>query len=111
MGLVARDNLAAVGSRHTAIVGTFEEHIDRVLGERGIDIGFVDAIHRSEIVREQYAMLVERSSAGALLVFDDINFSEDMARCWRELATGPLVLASAEVSGRVGVIELRKDGS
>jgi predicted O-methyltransferase YrrM len=108
---IARQNLAAISPRHRAVVGTFEEHIDQVLAGRRIDLGFVDAIHKSDVVRHQFAMLVERCSPGALVVLDDINFSTDMVDSWGELARSSFALASAEVSGRVGVIELRRDAS
>jgi predicted O-methyltransferase YrrM len=102
---VARQNLAAVSSRFTAVTGTFEDNVDGVLTNNRIDVAFIDAIHSSEYVHPQYARVYDRLSPGGIVVLDDINFSEDMAACWRELATSPVVRSSATLGRRVGILE------
>lgn len=104
---IARANLAAIGTRFELVVGTFEDQIATSLkaGEQ-IGIAFVDAIHTSDFVLSQYAVLLPLMSPGGLVLFDDIDFSPDMAACWSALASRREVTASATIDGRVGIIEL-----
>ncbi len=105
-GRIARTNLEAVSTRFQLTLGTFEDNARAVLGHRRVDIAFVDAIHTSAFVFAQYEILKRHVAPGALILFDDIAFSEDMKACWRWLAALPEVHASAEIGDRVGVIEL-----
>jgi predicted O-methyltransferase YrrM len=104
---IARGNLAAISEKFDLVVGTFEDNIARMLkpGER-IDIAFIDAIHTSEFVFRQFAILLPLMRPGGLVLFDDIDFSDDMASCWQKLARDPRIVASATVDRRLGIIEL-----
>ena len=103
---IARDNLAAISPRFDLVEGTFEENIG-ILGTRGsgIEIAFIDAIHTRSIVMSQLELVRSRSAPGALLVLDDIDFSEDMRACWDALVADNHYVAVAEI-GRVGLLEL-----
>jgi predicted O-methyltransferase YrrM len=87
----------------------FEASIDSCLksGEK-IDIAFVDAIHTDEVVSRQIEILVRHLSPRALVLIDDISFSEDMRRCWNKWASDARVSASVAVADRVGIIEFAK---
>lgn len=101
----ARDNLEAIGRRFVLTEGTFEESLD-VLDDRLIDIAFIDAIHTSDFVEPQFALVADRCRPGSVVVLDDIDFSDDMRRCWQRIAHSSGVKASATVSPRVGVVAL-----
>ena len=103
---IADRNLAAISDRYTLTVGTFEDNADPVLAGRIIDIAFVDAIHTGAFVRSQYAILRKHMQAGGLVLFDDVDFSDDMAACWSEIAVAPDVVASARIGKRLGIVEL-----
>lgn len=102
----ARENLAAISDRVTMVSGTFEENASKALVGRNVNIAFIDAIHTSEFVYAQYAMLKQYLEPGAIVLFDDIGFSPDMRACWEAIARGPEVLASVCIGGRVGAIEV-----
>jgi predicted O-methyltransferase YrrM len=104
---IADRNLASISDRYHLTIGTFEESIENALrsGEE-VDIAFVDAIHTSEFVFRQFQILVPRMRTGGLILFDDINFSSEMAQCWMSLASHPQVRASASIDGHVGIVEL-----
>lgn len=105
---IARRNLASVSDRFELTVGTFEECIDSVLAmNQRIDIAFVDAIHTSPFVSRQFDILLPKMAANALVLFDDIDFSADMAACWDSIARHPRVLAAATFGRRLGIVELR----
>lgn len=106
---IARTNLSSVSDRFTLTVGTFEQSVDSVLlPDQRIDIAFVDAIHTSAFVFRQFEVLLPRMAPKALILFDDIDFSADMAACWDRLSRHPGVLASATFGRRLGIVELRQ---
>lgn len=102
---VADDNLAAVGSRYQLVVGTFEENVDATITEP-IDVAFIDAIHTSAFVETQFDIVAERARSGAIVVLDDIAFSEDMQQCWQRVCKDRRVVAATTVTPRVGLVEL-----
>lgn len=107
--MVARDNLSAIGSRFELTEGAFEDYVHAVVGDAPcIDIGFIDAIHTSAFVLPQFELVLQRLRPGGLVLFDDIDFTEDMAECWRRLAHDPRVLAAVAVAGHVGIVEMKK---
>ncbi|HYI23275.1 MAG TPA: class I SAM-dependent methyltransferase [Candidatus Limnocylindrales bacterium] len=102
-------NLAAIGSRFELVTGTFEDNLAAVDAQGAtIDIAFIDAIHTRAIVMSQFELVRSRSAPGALIFFDDIDFSDDMHACWTSLASDAQFAAAAEI-GRVGLLELRRD--
>ena len=104
---IARTNLASIGQHFELVVGTFEESIGTAMSsDQRIDIAFVDAIHTSEFVFRQFEILLPRMRPGGLVLFDDIDFSDNMAACWRALANDNRVAASATFSKRLGIVEL-----
>jgi hypothetical protein len=102
----AKENLSSVSSNFTLTVDTFEDAGPRLLGSKSVDIAFVDAIHTSEFVTQQYEALKPMMRDGSLVLFDDINFSPDMRRCWEEIACDPAIAGSATIGARVGVVEM-----
>jgi predicted O-methyltransferase YrrM len=104
---IARANLASISDQFDLVIGTFEECIDSTLrlGQR-IDIAFVDAIHTSAFVFRQFQVLMPRMKPDGLILFDDINFSDDMASCWRAISHEPCIVASATIGQRLGIVEL-----
>jgi len=105
---IAEANIASISKRFTLTRGAFEECVASVV-PGPIDLAFVDGIHTYEFVRRQHEILRARSSRGALIAFDDIDFKRPGARmreAWEEIARDECVAAAVEVNGRVGLIEL-----
>ncbi|MCK5564812.1 MAG: class I SAM-dependent methyltransferase [Planctomycetes bacterium] len=103
---IAKANMESISNRFDLTVGTFEENIDFVLNDQKIDMAFIDAIHSGEFVLPQFKLVMERSSKKAIVVFDDIDYSEDMKDCWNTIANSDQAAASLEVTDRVGIVEL-----
>lgn len=103
---IAAENLAAVSPAFTLTTATFESAGPGLIAPGSVDIGFIDAIHTSEFVAAQCAILMPMMRPGGLILFDDIAFSPDMADCWARLAQHPDFAAAVEVDGRVGIVEL-----
>jgi predicted O-methyltransferase YrrM len=103
---LADENLRSIDDRYALIRGPFEDHAAAALAGEPVDMAFVDGIHTGEFVRRELAILRNHARSGALLLFDDINFSDDMRASWAAMARGPGVVASALIGGRVGILEL-----
>jgi predicted O-methyltransferase YrrM len=104
---IAYGNLSSISDRFDLTVGTFEQNIYTKLGQNEkVDIAFVDAIHTSEFVLSQFDILLKMAMPNGMILFDDINFSEDMKSCWQSLARHHQVRTSAIVNERLGIVEL-----
>lgn len=104
---LANENMARIGSRYTLTVGSFEDCVDRVLEGRAIDVALVDGIHTRTFIARQFEVLLSRSSRGALLLFDDIDFpAGQMREGWDEIWRRTEVAAACEVNGHTGIVEL-----
>lgn len=104
---IAEINLKKVSDRYTLTIGTFEDNANLILKDTSVDMAFVDAIHTSDFVFSQYKILSQFLAPGGIVLFDDINFSDDMQACWSEIARRPEVAASAVIGGRVGMVEIQ----
>jgi predicted O-methyltransferase YrrM len=100
--------LSAISSRFTSVAGTFEENIDSTLGDKRIDIAFIDAIHTREFVIPQLELVMARCSAHALIILDDITFSDSMRACWQEVANDSRFVSSVALGRRVGIVEFMR---
>lgn len=104
---IAVRNLAQISNRFNSVLGTFEEHIDRILAEaQTIDLAFIDAIHTKEFVISQLETVIARSNDKAIIILDDINFSDSMRECWKQVSRDRRFSSSVTISQRVGIIEL-----
>lgn len=95
-------NLGQISRRYELTVGTFEEHVGRVLPpDRPIDMAFIDAIHTREFVLPQLELVLRHAAPGALVILDDIDFSDNMRACWSEVAQDSRFRASVALGQRV----------
>ncbi len=102
-------NLSQISDRFDSMAGTFEENIDEVLPRgQGIDLAFIDAIHTKEFVVPQLEIVIARSSDHAIIILDDINFSDNMRECWEEVSKDSRFVCSAALGERVGILELNR---
>ena len=105
---MARYNLSQISHRFTLTVGTFEDNIKTALQEECcIGMAFIDAIHTKEFVIPQLDIVVANCCSKAIILLDDINFSESMRECWREVAVDERFASVATFGDRVGVLELQ----
>jgi hypothetical protein len=101
---IARENFATVSDRFTLTCGTFEDGI--ALVPQGIGIAMIDAIHTRAFVDRQFALVRTVAAPGALVVFDDINFNDDMRACWAAISASPEWAGVWELGRRAGMIQL-----
>lgn len=101
---LAKANFEGISDRYVLTLGTFEDNLERIEGE--VSITLIDAIHAGDFVRRQFELVQKVSAPGALVLFDDIHFSEDMKTCWQDIARDTRYPAAWTLGSRVGVLEL-----
>lgn len=101
---IAEKNFNLVSDRHHLTLGTFEDNLRNIPTK--VDVALIDAIHTKEFVLNQFELVRSVSNKGALVFFDDINFSDDMKDCWREVSQSGEFQSVWQLSGRVGIVEL-----
>lgn len=105
---LANDNLQHISPRYQLTIGTFEENIEKVLpAGKKIDLAFIDAIHTREFVMPQMEIVLKHSQPGTIIIFDDINFSQNMRECWNDVARDSRFSASVACGDRVGIVEVK----
>ncbi|AGI69421.1 putative O-methyltransferase family protein [Octadecabacter antarcticus 307] len=101
---IAQANFDKVSDRHVLTLGTFEGNIG-VIADK-VNIALIDAIHTRDFVVNQFELVRSVADKGALVLFDDINFSEDMKVCWSEISQSDEFASVWQLSSRVGIVEL-----
>ena len=99
---VARDSLRSF-KRAEVIVGRFDEALDRFerTGET-FDFAFIDGHHEQRATIHYFERLLPMLAPGALVLFDDIRWSEDMFAAWRRLRTRESLSHAIDL-GHIGV--------
>lgn len=85
---IAQENLEQLGLSEIVTIknGTFKEVLPHVLQDNiQFDFVFIDGHHEGEATIEYYKMLKPYLNSGAVLVFDDIYYSEDMQKAWESI--------------------------
>lgn len=85
------------------VVGRFADTLPEVLAKhRPVDYVFVDGHHVEQATLEYFDLIVPCLAEAALLVFDDIAWSEGMGRAWHAIARDRRVDTAMEL-GSVGL--------
>lgn len=113
---LAEGNFQALGLDNVRIVlGRFQDTLDKVLqANESVDYAFIDGHHDEQATVAYYKQIACFLSEKALLVFDDISWSDGMKRAWRAILADERVKTSVNL-GRFGVcvvdaqIENKKD--
>lgn len=104
-GLVelSRRTLDSLDLAAAVVEGRFADVLPPLLEAAGpFDYVFVDGHHDGPATLAYFARLQTRLRNGALVVFDDIAWSEGMARAWRAIQADPRVRVAVDL-GAMGV--------
>jgi predicted O-methyltransferase YrrM len=105
---IAKVNLKSISDRFILTVGAFEDNIDKVLRKnQKINIAFIDAIHTDKFVSKQLKIVMKHLSKKGIVVFDDVDFSEDMKNCWKKICADKRFETCIEIQG-VGIVQCIK---
>jgi predicted O-methyltransferase YrrM len=97
---IAEKNIASLQLNNVKVVcGRFSDTLSKVLEEnQTIDYVFIDGHHDEQATMDYYEMLLPYLSPGALLVFDDISWSEGMKRAWKKIRCDEKVDLSVDLT-------------
>ena len=105
---MAKRNLSQISDRFNLTIGTFEENVGNCLpSDCCIDMAFIDAIHTKEFVIPQLEIVIANSRSKAIIILDDINFSDSMRDCWHDVSADERFSSTAALGHRVGILELK----
>jgi hypothetical protein len=102
----ARQNLSKICSSFKSIMGEFELLADEHIENNSSKLIFIDGIHERSFVKKQLDIALQKLQRGAIIILDDINFSEDFNDYWLELSLDNRFKSSIQVGNRVGILEL-----
>jgi predicted O-methyltransferase YrrM/predicted SAM-dependent methyltransferase len=100
----AQDNLASLGLKGAEVVpGLFRDTLEGVLADtEPIGLTFIDGHHDEVATQEYFDQILPRLEDGAVVVFDDIAWSEGMAVAWQALRNHPAVRVAVDLD-KVGI--------
>lgn len=85
------------------IEGYFDDILPAVLASLyPIDLAFIDGNHLKDATLQYFELIRGHSSAGGVLVFDDIRWSEGMWEAWQEIEASERIALSVDL-GRTGI--------
>jgi predicted O-methyltransferase YrrM len=93
-------------ARVETLVGPIEQTFAAAAGSGPFDYVFVDAEHSEQAIRSYFHLMAPHLSPGAVVVFDDIDWSEGTWRSWQAVRRHERVVRSASL-GRMGVAIIR----
>jgi predicted O-methyltransferase YrrM len=89
--------------------GRFEEVLPKLLNEMPrIDYAYIDGNHRYEPTMDYFELLLSKCHNNTVLVFDDINWSEEMKQAWRTIKNHPQVTLTVDIFA-FGIVFFRKE--
>ena len=100
----ARKHLASLGLADVEVdAGLFVKTLAPALARCApVDLAFVDGHHQEEPTLAYFEQITGHIGERAVVVFDDITWSEGMARAWATLVADPRVLVAVDLTS-VGV--------
>lgn len=73
-------------------VGNFDSVLPNLLQQMPrVDYAYIDGNHRYDPTLKYFDLLRAKTHPGTVLVFDDINYSEEMKNAWSAIKNDPLV--------------------
>lgn len=85
---IARETFSVLGLTNYAQVrtGPFYETLTEALAEGPYDLVFIDGHHDGTATLNYFDQIKPHLATGAIVVFDDIDWSEGMALAWRKIS-------------------------
>ena len=104
LATLAARNLSTLGLPSVSVAtGRFEDRLGEVLDSLGqLDYAFIDGHHDEHATEVYFERILPRCSGSALIVFDDVDWSEGMARAWGRISRHASVRHAVDL-GRIGI--------
>ncbi len=107
---VAANNFASAGLKNIEqVLGNFDDTLQLVIDKtKKVDLAFIDGNHRYEPTLRYFTQLLHATHNDSILIFDDIHWSEEMERAWKEISGHQKVRASVDLF-YVGIVFFRNE--
>ena len=107
---LSEKNLQKLGLDNAIVVyGRFQDNLDRVFNEnKPIDYAFIDGHHDEKATISYFESFVPNLSNKAIIVLDDISWSNGMRRAWRKIIENENVKFSVDLR-TIGICLLDSD--
>ena len=94
-----------LGDRVTVVKGRFSDTLPSVLERGPFDLVYIDGHHDGAATIGYFEQIYPHLSPKAVVIFDDIRWSEGMLGAWKNIASRPGLIA--QDMGGVGYVSLR----
>lgn len=107
---VAQENFGQLGFGNIhSLVGNFDELLPKLLQQQHIvDLAYIDGNHRYAPTINYFSEILEKTDTNSILVFDDIHWSEEMEKAWKEIKDHPSVKCTVDIFF-LGFVFFRKE--
>ena len=109
---VARNNFEQLGLQNIQLVeGNFDDTLPGVLegcGTSGVDFAFIDGNHRYEPTVQYFKQLLSVTNEYSIVILDDIHWSADMEKAWKEVQEHPAVTMTIDLFF-IGIVLFRTE--
>jgi predicted O-methyltransferase YrrM len=84
---LAKSNIERISDRGEVVNALFDDALDQILPTLGggVDLAYIDGHHEYEATLHYFRRLQSHLNKGALVVIDDIHWSDGMWRAWQVL--------------------------
>jgi predicted O-methyltransferase YrrM len=107
---IAKNNFKELNAYNVHLLeGGFDGALPPLLEKiKEVDFVFIDGNHRYEPTIRYFELLVKHSTEKAIMVFDDIHWSEEMEKAWEKIKDHPAVTCTIDLFF-IGLVFFRKD--
>lgn len=89
---IARETLSPLGVKVEVINLIFNDALDNLVPDCApIDLAYIDGHHEKTATLTYFERLKCTLSPGAVILFDDISWSQDMRDCWEDICRMPSI--------------------
>jgi predicted O-methyltransferase YrrM len=96
---IAQQNFSALGLNNIILLqGDFAKTLPVLLESlQSVDLAFVDGNHRKAPTLQYFEDLLPKTTAGSILIFDDIHWSAEMEEAWAAIKVHPAVTLTIDL--------------
>ena len=108
---VAKENFAKLAIPNIELVtGNFDETLPVIVNQlhSPIDFAFIDGNHRYQPTIKYFQQILAKTNADSIVILDDIHWSKEMEKAWKEVQLNPLVTMTIDLFF-IGIVLFRKE--
>ena len=92
----------------TLVNVSFDDYFKNEIANKNFDLVYIDGNHTYGATSNYFNELLKITNENSILIFDDIYWSEEMAKVWQEIKNHAAVTLSIDLY-KMGLIFFRKE--